>query len=310
MFKGFEDSYPHLVAKLNDLPLVTPQQVHADPVLVRSVRIVDQLCAHVFANRWPQVSGLWGIEDDDVPNACVAECNGQTQVLLTRGACDLLAQLGDFVGNGIWVAKDLHPRLFSHRATSAIASEDIGEITQLLGLAALFGHEVGHVLDRHYIPTVKAKHDSKLAEEISADGHAIEMGFVIVAAWASDLAAQGVFDENELRRLGTALLILANAVIDEVLLGDSWDVSPDVSHPPGAQRLMGACVLVNDHFDQVEGDFGVTVFKIVISGLKAFGVYDGPVDECALQLLIDNFDPRLVAEQYAALQRTLAERGV
>ena len=273
MIRSFEDSYIHLSALQNDICLVTPEQARSNSIISRSTRIVDDLCKFVFAKFWPGVDGFWGIEDDDAPNAFVDRLNDKSHILLTVGACVLLSDLRSFVESHDWLDDQL--RLCSINAASSAHTSraNLGETIQMLGLAALFSHEIGHVVDRHYVPSSAGLDpNSALAEEISADGHAIMAGLRIVDVWADDAANGNPSHKIRLRRLGAVLLVFANSVLDDIHLSGSWDSPDGETHPPGAQRLVSACVHVNDHFEESDSGFGITAFKSVVSGLKAFGI--------------------------------------
>lgn len=312
MFNGFESSYGALIASCPSLTLITPAQMRIDPVLETTASIVDSLGRHVFSKRWPELQVRWGIEHADDANACVCRSDdGYTHIILTSGACSLLASIRAFVCDGRWLVHGLYPRLFDRAPSSSFSSQDAGQFTHLLGLAALFGHELGHAVDRHHIGTDQ-EHEGALlvAEEISADGHAILAGLAIVDAWAIDLEPKTDFSKDDLRRLGACLLILANAVLDDLEFGASWQPVPGQSHPPGIQRLMGACVHVNEYFGGLGGGFGVVVFMSVLAALGEIGYYHGPLETDALIQLIADYDHSAVESQYTRLQKALVERGL
>ncbi|MGN6112232.1 MAG: hypothetical protein ACTHOC_04365 [Luteimonas sp.] len=279
-------------------------------MLSLTASLVNSLGKDVFAVRWPELRVRWGIEHDEEPNAnvCLSE-DGHAHIVVTTGACRRIARIGALVSTGKWLEEVLYPRLFSAALPPRISAQKVGEITHLLGLAALIGHELGHVLDGYYIQTANSKRiDVLVAEEISADGHAILAGLAIVEAWATDLDHSGTHSKDDLLRLGACLLVLANAVIDHIEFGASWQASPDQTHPPGVQRLLGACVHVNDHFMSLQRGFGITAFITVIAALADVGIYNGPTDDEALAQLVKDYDAEVIEIQFRALQETLKAR--
>lgn len=310
MFKRFDESYAQLVSLFPELTMVSPEEARMDEVLSKSVDIVDQLCSSFFAYRAPQVHGVWGIENSDDENAFVHTLDGHSSIVITRGACELLARVGTFVETHEWVSTSERMRPF-HNAIG-VPRKLLGEVAQMLGLAALFGHEVGHVLDRHDVHSIAGQQqEAQLGEEISADGRAVRFGLEIVDGWAHSLAQGDQLGQDAIRQAAAVLLVIANAAIDEIHLVRSWDVPADQTHPPGTQRLLGACIMLDQHFDGIAEDgYGRNVFLTALSGLKAMGIYHGSVEEEALKQLLAIYDSAMVAAQYGALQATLAERGL
>lgn len=310
MFLLFDESYPELVSIFPTLTMVSPEVARENEVLSTSVEVVDQLCRNFFAYRWPQVHGIWGIDSSEECNAFVRTSEGRSSIVITRGACELLARVATFVTTNEWISDSERMRPFYDAVD--VPRRRLGEAAQMLGLAALFGHEVGHVLDLHNVPSVPGEqHESELGEEISADGRAIINGLEIVEAWAHSLANGSESNQHAIRRLGAVLLVIANAAIEEVHLESSWDVPPGHTHPPAAQRLVGTCIMIDHYFhDTAEAGFGLNILLTALSGLKAMGIYNGPVEVSALKQLLAVYDSAIVEAQYDALQETLVKRGV
>lgn len=310
MFKRFDESYAQLVNFFPDLTLVSPEEARSDEVLSRSVAIVDQLCSSFFAYRSSQVHGLWGIKNSYEEDAFVCTLNGCSSIFITRGACQLLARVGSFFATHDWISNSERMRPF-HDAID-VPRNRLGETAQMLGLAALFGHEVGHVMDRHNVHSIAGQmHDARLGEEISADGWAIRFGLDIVDAWAHSLATGRESEQDAIKQAGAVLLVIANAAIDRIRLDESWDVPANQTHPPGAQRVLATCITLDQYFDGVaEEGFGRNVFLTALSGLKEMGIYRGSVEEEALMQLVAIYDSAKVVAQYNALQATLVQRGL
>ncbi|WP_167692848.1 M48 family metalloprotease [Stenotrophomonas maltophilia] len=310
MFKRFDESHAQLVNFFPDLTFVSPEEARSDEVLSTSVAIVDQLCRSFFAYRSSQVHGVWGIENSYDENAFVSTLNGCSSIVITRGACVRLARVGNFFATHDWISNSERMRPF-HDAID-VPRNRLGEAAQMLGLAALFGHEVGHVMDRHNVHSIAGqKQEAQLGEEISADGRAILHGLDIVDAWAHSLATGHESEQDAIKQAGAVLLVIANAAIDSIHLDRSWDVPANQTHPPGAQRLLATCIMLDQYFDGVaEEGFGLKVFLTALSGLKEMGIYQGPVEEEALRQLLAIYDSAAVVAQYNALQATLIERGL
>jgi len=310
MFQGFEASWPHLIACKQSPDLIAPEQAYEDSMLKATVSIVDSLGKQVFAKRWPRLSVRWGIEFDDDPNAFVYRSeDGHVHVVLTSGACGLMAEVGAFVASDQWLVRYLYPLRFAQAPPRSFTTKHAGEAAQMLGLAALFGHELGHALDLHYVDAKSGRdRDAPLAEEISADGHAILAGLAIVDAWAFDLAQRGAHSETDFRRLGATLLVLANTVMDDLEFGASWNGAPDQTHPPGVQRLMAACVHLNDHFEKIDSGVGIDIFEDAIIALSAMGIYKGPVGGEAVELFFADYDPEVINRQYEVIKNMIDER--
>lgn len=307
MFNDFDESYRLLPAMLPSHNVLSRAQVNADPGLSSTVAKVDSLCSNVFSQWLPGINVIWGVEDRPDKNACVYLSLDTPVILLTRGACTSLHNLGGFVNTNAWINVD--PSVMPFRsAISAFPQGTPGEITHLLGLVALLGHEVGHLIDMCATkPFNGLKPAATLGQEISADGRGIEIGLRVVCAWARDRAAGDPMMERQIMRLGALLLVMGNAAMDDLDVKVNWN--DHRSHPVGVQRLVGTCVKVDHHFRGSEGpDFGVLVLKAAISGLKAFGSYSGPIDDQALKHIIKNYQPRLVREQRAALRSVLIQR--
>jgi len=309
MFSDFDDSYRLLPQVLPTHKVLSRTQVNADPTLSSSVAKVDSLCRNVFSQWLPRINVIWGVEDDPNKNACVYPSLDPPAILLTRGACSSLHNLGDFVRTNAWIKADPSVAPFQ-LAVSVLPESTLGEMTHLLGLVALLGHEVGHLIDMCATePSDGLKPAAQLGQEISADGRGVEIGLGVVRAWARDHAAGDHFMEHQITRLGALLLVMGNAEIDEIDLDKNWNTSD--SHPVAAQRLVGTCLKVGLHFREPEDrGFGTLVLKAALSGLKAFGSYSGPVNDLAIKQLVKNYDRNLVRKQRAALRSVLIQRRV
>lgn len=309
MFQDFVSSYVAL-APSSDANLISPSDALNDPVLAKSVRMIENLCKYFFSARFPAIDCVWGIEDNPTPNACVLLTGGVTEVYITSGALNLFETTRhDLVARGFF-GRVVLPSLFGVGATPAIPANDLAETTQLFGLAMLFAHELGHVHDMHFTPShPNNQQDLVLAEEISADGIAILSGLQLSDAWASDLSNRLHYDETGLRKLGAYLLILANALLDSIKVDETWEPSARASHPRGVMRLVSTCVHINDHFEDVAEGFGVEVFDLVARTLKDLEGLPGTSSYAYLARMLEHFDGDLVQRLYEELEVNRQQRA-
>ena len=296
MIRDVHESYIVISSAMTSDSILSPEEIRSNIILQRSARHADALFETAFAWRFPDITGYWGISDQNDANASICKIGGEVHIVVTRGAFERFALARRKLSDNQRLSEALIVAAFGdvHHARN-LTSSYLGEALELFSIAAILGHELGHAVDRFDVQArVKNLHDLELAEESSADGHAALAGLAIIEAWAADMAGRSEICLQRLRRLGAILLVMANSLLDDILLEQDWVVSEDQTHPTGSQRLLGFCVHVNDHFREAEErGFGVVAMAIALTALGDLGL--GPrFDFGDIKSLVDNYNGEII----------------
>lgn len=284
MFHSFDTSEP-FVRKLvpqwePDVALAGRTQVDADAALRWGVAHVDTLLTSFFNRSFPRMDVVWGIEDDDTPNACVWGHAAPTVVLLTSGAIRKIAETRTRLATPAATFASYYafpvamvPESNSDARAQALAQA--GESLSVFALAALFAHEVGHVHDRQFedVPVARTGRLDQ-AYEIAADTWAIRTCTELAVGWARSVADRLQVPLAFPLRAALYYLLVGHGLIDDVDWSVPWVAHDPATHPPGALRLASAAVAVLEWVadrsmldEHAAGEIAVEVFGVAAQTL-------------------------------------------
>lgn len=309
MIVDLASSYSAMVKFYGGDSVESPEVLSRESELQRSVVLLDQLCEHVFSRHVADTIVYWGVKRSSGRGAWVECQNGKAYVLVDSGALLRIRACRDDPAFQSWLASDLCPQLLSDWMSSAIYDGTLLATFEMLGLAMLLGHELGHLLDASCDGNmVSTSHNAFLAEEISADGHAMQIGLQLAHSWANDQAALGVGKQGELFQVAVVLLLIAHSMLDEIDVAVSWERDSGESHPPPSQRFVATCVVAAERTRGLDPSFPGVAFVLAGEGLAVLGVLPGQSSLASLEQLLDAHDDELVQQQYSALRRALKKR--
>lgn len=315
MIRSYAHSYAHLasILRIPGVELVAPERASRDPLLRYAVSAGDgiaPLITHVF----PSVDGYWSMARDHGQVAQVLPAGGEYVVIISTRAVQRLNDLREQLGNAQWIENDLFARLFPATPIPRLDLSELYALLPVFGIAALMGHEVGHAVDGFDVRVPGDAADTVwLAEEISADGHAMRVGLSLASAWAMDQEAQGRASKGDALRVACTLMLLSNAVFDSIDVTASWNRAQGVTHPHGTQRLAGTSVALMELLEDFaeNGELAVDAMLAAYSALVTAGRCQPRPDQDLVEQLGERLEEHkdLIETQYAALKTILSRRS-
>ena len=315
MIQNFASSHARIASVLNQrgLDVLSPEDASYEPLLRTAVNAGDgltPLIAHVF----PSVRGYWALARHEQNVAEVIPAAGEYIVVVYTHAVEQLDGIRQKLAAAQWIESKLYPRLFPHTPAPPLDLAELYALLPVMGLATLIGHEVGHAVDAFDVPvTGDDAHSVWLAEEVSADGHAMRVGVALAVAWAMDQNQQSQAPKADALRVAVVLMLLSNAVFDDINPSQEWTPRPGVEHPVGTQRLLGTAVALMNLLPTFgeNGEIAVDALLGAYSALVTAGRCRAEEDEDLIDLLNKSLDKHkpLLKGQYTSLKAILKRRS-